>query len=218
VNDRVHEPLPGPKQLRRLAAYSGDPWTAKHEYFALAEVTYDEVWRTLISPFLDDCDLSSTIDLAAGHGRNSRKLAERADRLLILDIQSDNVATCRRRFSGLPNVTCAKNNGYDLHPAEDEAWTLVFCFDSMVHFEPEVVRSYLRDTRRVLRRGGRGFFHHSNYVLGKDWPANPHARNYMSADLFAGFAEAEGLAVVRQSVFDWGHVPELDCITLVEKR
>jgi SAM-dependent methyltransferase len=109
------------------------------------------------------------------------------------------------------------NSGYDLRPAEDGVFTLVYCFDAMVHFEKEVVRSYLRDTARVLKPGGRGFFHHSNYTGGRDWRTNPHSRNFMCRELFAAYAQIEGLRVLRQDVLNWGHIHGLDCLSLVEK-
>ena len=71
---------------------------------------------------------------------------------------------------------------------------------------------------------GRGFFHHSNYTGGRDWRTGPHGRNYMSRELFAGYAQESGLRTIRQHVLGWGepsekwgHVPDLDCMTLVER-
>jgi SAM-dependent methyltransferase len=211
------DPATEASRLQELANYSGDPWTPRNKYFQAAEAHIEEIWRTLIFPFLSDCDFTAVIDLGAGHGRNSTMLAPRSKRLLVLDIQEGNVEVCRRRFAGQPHVTCAANNGYDLRPAEDGAFSLVYSFDSMVHFEKEVVRSYLRDTARVLRPGGRGFFHHSNYTGGTDWRTNPHARNFMSRELFESHARDAGLQIVRQMVFEWGHIPELDCLSVVEK-
>ena len=204
-------------RLRELANFSGEPWKPRNKYFRAAEDHIEAIWSTLILPFIADCDFTAVIDLAAGHGRNSTLLAPRTRRLLVMDIQPGNVKVCRRRFAGHSHVECAVNNGYDLRPAGDGEFSLVYSFDSMVHFEKEVVRSYLRDTMRVLRPGGRGFFHHSNYTRGTDWRTSPHARNSMSRELFASYAEEAGLRVLRQMVVDWGHVAELDCLSLVEK-
>lgn len=203
-------------RLRDLASYSGDPWVPENKYFQVAEVHIEALWRTLIFPFIGDCDFSAVIDLAAGHGRNTLMLAPMTGRLLVMDIQAGNVEVCRRRFAEHPHIEYAVNNGYDLRPAADGAFSLVYCFDSMVHFDKDVVRSYLHDTRRVLRPGGRGFFHHSNYTGGSDWRTGPHGRNFMSRELFASYAREEGLRTVRQRVLEWGHVADLDCLTLVE--
>ena len=213
----MDDPVPEERRLQKLANFSGDPWKPRNKYFRAAEGQIEELWRTLILPFIVDCDFSAVIDLAAGHGRNSRMLLSKARRLLVLDIQPGNVKICRRRFAEHPHVECVVNNGYDLRPAADGAFSLVYSFDSMVHFEKEVVRSYLRDTQRVLRPGGRGFFHHSNYTGGSHWRTDPHSRNFMSRELFANYAEEAGLRRIRQMVMDWGHVAELDCLSLVEK-
>jgi len=211
-------------RLQDLARNSGDPWTPKNEYFRTAEVHFEEMWRNTILPFIEGCDFSAVIDLAAGHGRNSSMLAAKTGRLLVMDIQAGNVEVCRCRFAGQPNVECAANNGFDLRPAADRAFTLVYCFDSMVHFDKDVVRSYLHDTRRVLRPGGRAFFHHSNHTGGSDWRTGPHGRNYMSRELFASYAREAGLRTLRQRVLGWGdpsekwgHIPDLDCLTLLER-
>ena len=34
----------------------------------------------------------------------------------------------------------------------------------MVHFDSDVVRAYLKEFRRILKPGGHGFCHHSNYT------------------------------------------------------
>jgi ubiquinone/menaquinone biosynthesis C-methylase UbiE len=203
-------------KLRELAAYSGDPWTPQNAYFAHAEAYIERLWSDLVQPFIDGSDFSHTVDLAAGHGRNSTKLITLAKRLTIMDIQSGNIEVCKARFVNQHNVTFLVNNGFDLQPIGDGDVTLVYCFDAMVHFDSDVIRSYLRDTRRVLAPGGRGFFHHSNYSAGHDWRTNPSSRNFMTKELFAHYALKEGLSINSQRVINW-EKPEIDCLTLVER-
>lgn len=204
-------------KLSELAAYSGDPWTRENPYFTRAEAHMESLWKKHLEPFLEGCDFSHTIDLGAGHGRNSVKLSPLAGRLTIMDIQPGNIDACKQRFAGRANTAFFVNNGFDLQPVHDNDVTLVYCFDAMVHFDSDVVRSYLRDTRRVLIPGGRGFFHHSNYSGGDDWRANPKSRNFMTKELFAHYARKEGLQVLSQRVIDWGDSPNIDCLTLVER-
>ena len=89
----------------------------------------------------------------------------------------------------------------------------------MVHFDRQVILSYLADAHRVLIPGGRALFHHSNYSLNPDSPfsENPHARAYMSAQLFEEYANKSGLTVLEQKIIGWGGIENLDCITLLEK-
>jgi SAM-dependent methyltransferase len=204
-------------RLALLAAYSGDPWTPDNPYFQLAEKDGRWLWENLVRPFIGDSDFTDVLDLAAGHGRNSALLLEHAKRLIITDVQAGNVEFCRKRFGESANITYAVVNGYNFQPVGDEALTLIYCFDSMVHFDSDVVRSYLRDSLRVLKPGGRGFFHHSNYTGGHDWRRNPNARNFMSMELFEHYTLKEGLKIVRQKVINWGSLENSDCLSLIEK-
>lgn len=206
-------------ELQTLAQYSGDPWNSKNRYFIDAEPHIISQWKGLIFPFLAGSDFRSVVDLAAGHGRNSSMIVSlpELEHLWIIDIQSANVEKCRERFSGYHNISFAVNNGYDLRPVPAGTVTLIYCFDAMVHFDSDVVRSYLRDAHRVLAPGGRAFFHHSNYTGGHDWRKNPGSRNFMSRELMAHYAFKEGLSVLRQTPLDWSGQALLDCITLLEK-
>jgi len=205
------------KKLQELAAYSGDPWVRANPYFAHAEAHMEGLWKKLVAPVIEGCNFRHTIDLAAGHGRNSVKLGPLAKRLTIMDIQPGNIEACKQRFADRPNTDFIVNNGFDLQPVGDDDVTLIYCFDAMVHFDSDVVRSYLRDTRRVLVPGGRGFFHHSNYSGGDDWRKNPKSRNFMTKELFAHYARKEGLKMVSQRVIDWGDSQGIDCLSLVER-
>jgi SAM-dependent methyltransferase len=203
--------------LLKSAQYSGDPWSPTNSYFKNAEAGMEQLWAKHIWPAIATCDFSVVFDLAAGHGRNSTKLAPLAEKLIVQDIQPGNIDFCRERFRGASNIEFMVGNGYDFQPTENACISLMYCFDAMVHFNPDVVRSYLLDTARVLRSGGRGFFHHSNYTGGSDWRTNPAARNYMSASLFADLCNEAGLRIVSQKIIDWGTHKDLDCLTLLER-
>jgi ubiquinone/menaquinone biosynthesis C-methylase UbiE len=206
------------EKLSELAKFSGDPWNPRNAYFERAEGLMEAYWTGLVWPFIKDSDFTRVVDLAAGHGRNTVKLLDVAGEVFILDIQSGNVDLCKERFARNSNVQCAVNNGFDLRPVPDGWATLVYCFDAMVHFDSDIVRSYLRDALRVLKPGGRGFFHHSNYTQGTaDWRIAPHSRNFMSKEFFAHYAIKEGLNILAQRTVNWGGLDALDCVTLVQK-
>jgi SAM-dependent methyltransferase len=209
--------LTNPDKLRKLANDCGDQWPPDDPYFAHAEASMEPLWASLVRPFVEGCDFSHTLDLAAGHGRNSVILSRLAERLTIMDIQPGNIDICKQRLPSRKGIEFFVNNGFDLEPVRNGDVTLVYCFDAMVHFDSDIVRSYLRDTRRVLAPGGRGFFHHSNYTAGEDWLANPGGRNFMTKELFAHYALKEGLVVLSQRVITWAGEPDLDCLSLVER-
>jgi len=210
------------ESLLAMARRSGDPYK-EAEYFAFAERFMDQSWQELIWPIIQGCDFHRVVDLAAGHGRNGVKLREVADHVVVVDINEECLEACRRRFAGDPRFTFLRTDGVSLAGIADASVTLVYSFDSMVHFEREVVREYLAETRRVLVPGGHGFFHHSNYTGngGGDFRQSPHWRNHMSRELFGEHAQAVGLEVVQSRVIDWGPPSDfhraLDCVSLVRR-
>ena len=101
----------------------------------------------------------------------------------------------------------------------DESQTFLFTFDSMVHFDAEVIDSYLSEFSRILCPGGAAFVHHSNYRENKggDFRDNPHWRSYMTAELFEKLALQSGFDWIEQVMMNWGHAADLDCLSLIGK-
>lgn len=215
---------PAPKSdLHAAARTSGDPF-AESIYYEDAEAAIDWQWEHVVQPMLDrlPIDYSSVMDFAAGHGRNSVHLQDRAQRIYIVDINQSCIDHCILRFRGDRKFKFLKNDGVSLAGVTSDSVSFLFTFDSMVHFDSDVVRAYLKEFRRVLQPDKLGFCHHSNYTAnpGGDFKENPHWRNFMSKELFAHGCAKEGLEVVEQHVTDWGTAPHeraLDCITIFRK-
>lgn len=209
------------RSLLKKAHKSGDAYI-KGPYFAEAEGAMAWQQDLIINPILDryagKFDYATVLDFAAGHGRNSVWLIERSQHIVIVDINQSNLDYCRKRFAGDSRFSYVLTNGFDLAGIEEEAISFLYSFDSMVHFEPEVVESFIADFRRVLQPGGYGFCHHSNYSArpGGDFRKNPHARNYMTKELFAQYLSETGFEIIEQTVLDW-EVPKLDCISVFRK-
>ena len=192
-------------------------------YFARAEAHTKSQWEKHIAPVLQGANLSRVLDLACGHGRFSELLAPQAKRLIVADANETCIDATRERLKEFKNVEYILTNGYSLDAIPDGAITFLFCFDAMVHFDNDVVCAYIEETARILAPGAIGFFHHSNFTErpGADHRSNPHARNFMSTELFAHQASKAGLKVVRSMKISWGtgerFVPYLDGITVVRK-
>ena len=189
-----------------------------NKYYSLAESKIDKQWETLIWPVIQDCDFSSVIDLAAGRGRNTRKLIEKSEKIVIVDFVESNIESCKERFASYDKVKYALCDGKSI-PLESDNYSLVYCFDAMVHFEPEIVLEYLEDIYRILIDGGKAFLHHSNNPgpVNVNWKYNPHARNYMTGNLFRYWAKRIGFKVLVNQPIDWVGVENLDCLTLLQK-
>jgi hypothetical protein len=93
----------------------------------------------------------------------------------------------------------------------------------MVHFDKLVVKDYVREISRVLRREGTAFLHHSNLgsiFPNSNWTKNHGSRSNMSAELMSTFARETGLTVKFQRLSGkgdgWG-MDDLDCLSLLKK-
>ena len=191
------------KALVSGSAFQGD--SIGVSYFMDAERSIERQWFYYIWPRISKINRQFVVEIAAGYGRNTERLASCSVHVLATDINAECIDYINRRLSGSVNISTLKVNGADLLGVPDECATLVYSFDSMVHFEPEVVESYVSDIKRVLTKGGVAFIHHSNYILGKgcDFRTQPHWRNYMSKELFGKFVASSGLTILSQNVFDW---------------
>jgi SAM-dependent methyltransferase len=211
------------KELRSAALQVGRDW--KHSpYYDAAEQGIERQWRELIWPFLTDreesgcINFSRTVELAAGHGRNSAKLLPLAGRLYLVDINTENITFLRRRFGKNAKINYHINNGYSLPFLNNNSISFIYCFDAMVHFDSDVIRSYMKEFARILAPEGCAFAHHSNYTgnPGGDPHRNPGWRHFMSRELFAHYANKEGLRVIRQKPVDWKcDGTFIDCFTLL---
>jgi predicted RNA methylase len=59
-------------------------------------------WSQIIEPIIGDRAYEVVVDLAAGRGRNSALLAEKAKRVICVDINPENIEFLRKRFRGDP--------------------------------------------------------------------------------------------------------------------
>jgi len=191
-------------------------------YYAQAEERMDCQWNELIWPRIKDCNFTHVVDLACGHGRNSEKFLPLAGRITLVDLSDNNITFCRKRFAGrAQRMRFTRTTGVDI-PCHPGVVTLLYCFDAMVHFSPEVVCAYIYEAQRVLTLGGHAFFHHSNLsTQNPTFSYNPHARNHMTQDLFKYWVNAAGLEIVSSDVIPWGQAEyrfeALDCITVLKK-
>lgn len=217
----VHEP--SAEELDRMQVNLSENlgvWR-ESEYYDQAEPFIRAQWEAHVWPVIKDSDFTSTLDLAAGAGRNSDLLKDLAKELWIVDINETNIARCRERFgayAGPCRLRYAVNDGTSLPMVATASLTMVYSFDAMVHFDPQVIRQYVREFSRVMRPGATGFCHHSNYgSFAPDptshWQSNPHWRSHMTAALFGNYCREFGLVLTRQVIHSWGGTENLDCFS-----
>lgn len=163
-------------------------------------------------------NLRTTLELACGHGRHAAQIVQQVPALILMDVVAENVEYCKQRFSGKENIAVVQNDGCTFRPIPDNTLSAIYCYDAMVHFEFDVVLSYICDAARVLEPGGRALFHHSilSAFPGRDHRLNPGGRNFMSHEAFKHVAARSGFKVVESTVMDWD-APHTDALTLLQK-
>lgn len=192
-------------------------------YFDEAEPAMDWQLEGIILPFLnryvDEIDYTTVLDFAAGHGRNTSWLKESAETIVLVDVNRKSLNICKERFGTSKRFKYLQTNGTSLKGIRDKSISFIYSWDSMVHFESDVIFSYISEFKRVLKPGGHAFCHHSNYTAnpGGSFLENPDWRNFMSKELFAHYLLKEGLDVVEQEILAWGAISDLDCITLFRR-
>jgi len=207
--------------IRASVEYAAKAW-GDSPYYSEAERWTYLFWDQSF-PFrryFDRLDLNKVLELGSGHGRHAAQIVDMVGHLTLVDIVMDNLDKCRERLRNRSNLSFLLGDGYSFYPLADESLTAIYCYDSMVHFAPDVVCSYLRDTNRVLAGGGMALYHHSNYAEtppGISYERNPHARNHMTQKMFSDLAQATGLEIIASEILDWGGTKSLDCLTLVSK-
>lgn len=207
--------------LREWCAYhhakNNDKWFTDAEQQEAVDVFWNE--STPFYKRFEELDISNVIELACGRGRHVSHYLDKAGKITLVDILEENIIICKERFKDKKNIEYYCNNGYNLEKLHDNEYTSLFTYDSMVHFELMDVYEYLKDIYRVLKIGGRALFHHSNYAsdYSADFAHSPHARCFMSKDIFAYLANRAGFKILSQEVIDWYDAKALDCITLLEK-
>jgi ubiquinone/menaquinone biosynthesis C-methylase UbiE len=185
-------------------------------YFDLAEPAMDDQWNEHIYPNIKDFDLSICIDLASGHGRNTNKLREYSKEIHLVDVNQSCIDACKKRF-GEKDEKCSffyyVNDGHTLKEISSNTMQFIYSWDAMVHFDKLVVKDYVKEFFRVLRSGGYGFVHHSNYGVinsSHEWMNNPGWRTNMTAQLFVDYCNEAGLKIVKQQLIN----NDLDCISI----
>lgn len=183
-----------------------DAWR-QHKYYDDAEFGLKEFWSgtSIFNVKFKSLDLTNVLELACGHGRHVPYYIKKANNIILMDVNVENIDFCKKRFEE-SKIKYYVNSGSDFSQISDDSLTAIFTYDAMVHFELYDVASYVRDAYRVLKPGGKILFHHSNNDSDplKAWGSQPHARNFLSAQIFAYFADRAGFKILSQDLLDWG--------------
>jgi len=176
--------------------------------------------RTVLLRIAAFVPTGSILEIAPGHGRWARFLLALCDSYVGVDMATNCVESCRRRFAGATHARFVQNDGLSLSAVAAASVDFAFSFDSLVHCEADVIDAYVAGLARTLRVGGAAFLHHSNigaFVVGGALTVpNDHWRSIsMSAARMQQACAVAGLTCVVQETLCWGGEVANDAFSLL---
>jgi SAM-dependent methyltransferase len=130
-------------------------------FWAGGEEALDKLLGVLEAPAIDGDDV--VVDIGCGLGRLTRPLAERAARVIALDVSSEMIERARGLNEHLENVEWLHGDGESLRPVEDGSVDACVTHVVFRHIpDPAITLEYIREMGRVLKPGGFAAFELSN--------------------------------------------------------
>lgn len=219
-----------PSVQENLNTWSNYDWTQQGNEWSSPWGGTDNCFFGTIHPriktFIPETKTGTTIlEIAPGFGRWTQYLKDYCQDLIIVDLTEKCIAACQERFADCSHITYHVNDGKSLTMIEDESIDFIFSFDSLVHVEKDVIKSYLQQIALKLKRNGVGFIHHSNLgnylnpATGKLEVENIHWRaESMSAKLFEQYSQEAGLQCFHQEIVNWCGDILCDCFSLITPK
>jgi ubiquinone/menaquinone biosynthesis C-methylase UbiE len=167
----------------------GEEWTASDEW---KQGLVDEVLLPRVPSG------GTVLEIGPGGGRWSVILAERADRLILVDVSPRVLEVARERLVYAPHVSYVRSAGSDLPGVEDASVDAIWSFDVFVHVAPVDQAGYLDEMARVLSPGGVALIHHADGRNRGRLPSRSGWRAPMSARLLARLARKRGFQAEEQ--------------------
>ena len=136
------------------AAYAGgDPWASGDSRYRYQRRKYD-----VIASLLPNRRFGRVLDLGTGLGLLARRMAERSDSVLGLDISRGAVAAAQARHGGVPNLAFEHGDVQDLPASLDGGFDLVVVADMLYYLPRPITDAVLKATAlriaALLKPGG----------------------------------------------------------------
>jgi SAM-dependent methyltransferase len=201
-------------------------WSAAGEEWSLDWGSTFNFWYATLLPRIGVfLPAARIVEIGCGYGRISRFLGQHCERLQLIDITRKCIDHCNQQFASDSHISAAQNDGLHLDSVDDDSVDFILSIYSLVHADAMTMQSYLGEAARVLARQGVCFIHHSNCEIYRGDPSiNPEVINdfrdtSVSAQLVQQWADAEGLACIRQELLNWGLDTLLsDCFSVVVRK
>lgn len=130
------------KRDRRQCIY-GDHWCDPMIHPALKTIN-----RYFIKPIVPG---KTVVEIGPGGGRWTRFLRY-AKKLYLVDPFVELLRETKKNFNG-SNMEFIQNNGTDFPGIPEDYVDYIFCFDVFVHLSADLIREYLLNMKKILKKG-----------------------------------------------------------------
>ena len=137
-------------------------------YYAGVEAFANSTWQDVIMPRIVNSSFHHVLEISPGGGRWADIFVHKlhADSYIGVDINRPAIeALAKSRFANASRCDFYANDGMTLPMVKNRSVSFAFSWDSMVHFPPAAVESYISELGRVLHGGATAFLHHGNLRL-----------------------------------------------------
>lgn len=209
--------MPSLKPTELIDLYQNN--AAADHYFAAANQATADQWSRLLMPLVGSYNHTAVADFACGRGRFTERLLGMSTQLVYaIDGSKDNLHRCMQRLLPDSRLRPIVNEPDSLRPLENEVVNLILSFDTLVHFDFDLLGTFLKEFRRVLKPEGVAICHYSNLENGSDdLRRNPHWRAVCGREHFPSLLQQAGLELVSERLLDWGDEKCLDVLAVVKR-
>lgn len=215
-------------------------WDEEGEEWSRTWGGTDMEWYGALLPRIHRFVPTQTIlEIAPGFGRWTQFLKEICKELIVVDLSTQCIQACQKRFARCSHITYYVNDGKSLDMIADNSLDFVFSFDSLVHVDDTVISAYVSQLSKKLKKDGAAFIHHSNlgeYPYYSKLQKRPrlrkilrevgilekrlHERDFgMTAGKMSSIAEAYGLRCISQEIIPWDtQHAMIDCLSTLTKE
>lgn len=106
---------------------------------------------------------SVVLDLGCGAGNWMKRISPFVGEVHGVDISPEAIKIAKNRLKEYDNVKFYVNDGHTLNLFDDNIFNLVYSFWTFQHIPREITLNYLRESRRVLKKGGLILFQVESY-------------------------------------------------------
>lgn len=196
---------------------AGDEWTDDVRIFKGEDpkVWKEKLLNNYLLPHLDET--KNVLEVGPGGGRWTEVIKDKSKNLHLFDISDTAINKCKKLFENDQNIH------YHLIPENSETYIssqelpdnsidFIWSYDVFIHINPVDIDRYLRDFKRVMKKGALAILHHAgDYSLAtrRRW-----FRSNMDANAFARMSKKHSFQIKSQNFSD-AHFPG-DVITILE--